>query len=61
MREKKLEEQQITHLQINATQHQPNQSIIDKLKTEMRKLRQIQKVRLKIQFYYKIFNLFLYF
>lgn len=42
MREKKQEEQEITLLQANAAQNQPNTSIINKLKQEMLKLREMK-------------------
>lgn len=42
MKEKKQEEQEITLLQSKASINSPNFAILDKLKTEMRKLRDIK-------------------
>ncbi|KAL7645341.1 UNVERIFIED_CONTAM: hypothetical protein RMT77_003727 [Armadillidium vulgare] len=42
MRERKAEEQEVTLLQTNATLHQPNNSIINKLKQEMLKLKYLK-------------------
>ncbi|XP_064612748.1 microprocessor complex subunit DGCR8-like [Liolophura sinensis] len=40
IREKKQEEQSITHLQVNAKANRPNTAVLDKLKVEMTKLQQ---------------------
>lgn len=48
MKEKKIEEQEITLLQSRGTSHSPNYAILNKLKEEMKKFKAM-KVRLKIK------------